>query len=64
MTSVDLVLRIAVTLELAALATLLALSPRAGLAARLGPLFCGSVIAFVVTSAARGKAIIQRAADK
>ena len=51
MATVDLVLRIAVTLELAALATLLALTPRAGLAARLGALFCGSVIAFVVTSA-------------
>jgi AraC-like DNA-binding protein len=46
----DLVLRVAVTLELAVLATLLALLPRAGSAARLGALFCASVIAFVVTS--------------
>ena len=51
MATVDLVLRIAVALELAALAALLALSPRTGPAARLGALFCASVIAFVVTSA-------------
>src|SRR6266567_3555677 len=51
MTTVDLVLRVAVTVELAALAALLAWLPRAGLAARLGALFCASVIAFVVTSA-------------
>jgi len=47
----ELVLRIAVTLQLAALAALLLLAPRAALAARLGALFCASVIAFVVTSA-------------
>jgi AraC-like DNA-binding protein len=47
----DLTLRIAVTLQLAALTALLLLAPRAGLAARLGALFCASVIAFVVTSA-------------
>ncbi|TMG86902.1 MAG: helix-turn-helix transcriptional regulator [Betaproteobacteria bacterium] len=51
MTTVDLVLRTAVSLELVVLATLLALLPRAGLAARLGALFCASVVAFVVTSA-------------
>ncbi|HEX5863404.1 MAG TPA: hypothetical protein VF014_03950, partial [Casimicrobiaceae bacterium] len=51
MATVDLVLRVAVSLELAALAALLALSPRIGPAARLGALFCASVIAFVVTSA-------------
>lgn len=49
MTTIDLVLRTAVSLELAALAALL--MPRAGLAARLGALFCASMIAFVVTSA-------------
>jgi AraC-like DNA-binding protein len=47
----ELSLRIAVTLQLATLAALLVLAPRAGLASRLGALFCASVIAFVVTSA-------------
>ncbi len=51
MTTVDLVLRTAVSLELAVVAALLTLLPRAGLAARFGALFCASVIAFVVTSA-------------
>ncbi len=51
MTTVDLVLRTTVSLELAVLGTLLAVLPRAGLAARLGTLFCASMIAFVVTSA-------------
>ena len=51
MTTVDLVLRIAATLQLATLALLLASSTRGGPAARLGALFCASVIAFVVTSA-------------
>src|SRR5258708_24440738 len=51
MTTVDLVLRTAVSLELAVVAALLTLLPRAGLAARLGALFCARVIAFVVTSA-------------
>jgi AraC-like DNA-binding protein len=51
MTTVDLVLRVAVGLELALLATLLAVSRRSVLPARLGALFCLSVIAFVVTSA-------------
>lgn len=51
MATIDLVLRVAVTLELAVLATLLARSPRSGTAARLGALFCSSVIAFVITSA-------------
>jgi AraC-like DNA-binding protein len=51
MTTVDLVLRTAVSLELAVLAALLTLLPRAGATARLGALFCASVIAFVVTSA-------------
>jgi AraC-like DNA-binding protein len=50
MTTIDLVLRTAVSLELAVLAGLLTLLPRAGLAARLGALFCASLIAFVVTS--------------
>jgi AraC-like DNA-binding protein len=47
----DLVLRIAVTLQLVLLAALLAGTPRGGPAARLGALFCSSVIAFVITSA-------------
>src|SRR5205085_3775682 len=51
MTTVDFVLRVAVTLELAVLATLLAFLLRAGLAARLGALFCASAIGFVITSA-------------
>jgi AraC-like DNA-binding protein len=51
MNTIDLVLRVAVTLQLAALTALLAMLPRAGLAARTGALFCASVIAFVVTSA-------------
>jgi len=51
MPMIDLVLRTAISLELAVLAGLLTLLPRAGLAARLGALFCASVIAFVVTSA-------------
>src|SRR5215475_8016162 len=51
MATLDLVLRIAASLQLAALAALLASSPRGGLAARTGALFCASVIAFVVTSA-------------
>jgi AraC-like DNA-binding protein len=51
MATLDLALRIAVTLQLAALAALLTASARGGLAARLGSLFCASVIAFVVTSA-------------
>ena len=51
MTTLDLVLRVAATLQLATLALLLALSTRGGPAARLGALFCTSVIAFVVTSA-------------
>jgi len=50
MATIDLVLRVAVTLELAVLAALLVSSPRGGLAARLGALFCSSVIAFVITS--------------
>ena len=50
MTTVDLVLRVAASLQLAILALLLALSARGGPAARLGALFCASVIAFVVTS--------------
>ena len=51
MATLDLVLRVAATLQLAALALLLAFSARKGSAARLGALFCASVIAFVVTSA-------------
>src|SRR5215468_7835967 len=51
MTTLDLTLRVAASLQLAALALMLALSPRGGLAARLGALFCASVLAFVVTSA-------------
>ena len=51
MSTVDLTLRIAATLVLSALAALLAFRREAGLAARLGSLFCASVIAFVVTSA-------------
>jgi AraC-like DNA-binding protein len=51
MTTIDLALRVAVTLELATLAALLALTRRGIMAARLGALFCASVIAFVVTSA-------------
>src|SRR5258706_9069476 len=51
MTTVDLVLRTTVSLELAVLGTLPGVLPRAGLAARLGTLFCASMIAFVVTSA-------------
>jgi AraC-like DNA-binding protein len=47
----ELSLRVAVTLELSALAALLVLSPRAGLAGKLGALFSASVVAFVVTSA-------------
>jgi AraC-like DNA-binding protein len=50
MAGADLVLRIAVTLQLGTLAALLALAPRGGSAARLGALFCASVIAFVLTS--------------
>ena len=49
MTPIDLALRTAVTLQLATLAALLA--PRPGAVARLGALFCASIIAFVVTSA-------------
>lgn len=48
-TTIDLALRTAVTLQLATLAALLA--ARAGSVARLGALFCASIIAFVVTSA-------------
>lgn len=51
MATIDLVLRIGVTLQLALLAAVLAGSPRGGTAARLGALFCASVIAFVITSA-------------
>ena len=51
MTTFDLTLRVAASLQLAALALMLALSPRGGLTARLGALFCASVLAFVVTSA-------------
>src|SRR5881398_1143981 len=51
MPMIDLVLRTAISLELAVLAGLLTLLPRAGSAARLGALFCASIIAFVVTSA-------------
>ena len=54
MTTIDLVLRVAVTLQLGALAMLLAVQRRGGLARRLGALFCASVIAFVVTSAPVG----------
>jgi AraC-like DNA-binding protein len=48
--TIDLVLRVAATLQLSVLAALLAWRPRGHLAARLGALFCASVIAFVVTS--------------
>ena len=51
MTALDLTLRVAASLQLGTLALLLALSPRGALAARLGALFCASVLAFVVTSA-------------
>jgi len=51
MTTLDLTLRVAASLQLGVLALLLALSPRGALAARLGALFCASVLAFVVTSA-------------
>src|SRR5947208_1705577 len=50
MPMIDLVLRTAISLELAVLAGLLTLLPRAGLAARLGALFCASVLAFVLAA--------------
>src|SRR5947199_39807 len=54
MPMIDLVLRTAISLELAVLAGLLTLLPRAGLAARLGALFCASVIALVGSLAYEG----------
>jgi AraC-like DNA-binding protein len=54
MITADLVLRVAVTLELGMLATLLIVKSRRAPATWLGALFCLSVIAFVVTSAPAG----------
>ena len=54
MTTVDLILRVAVTLQLGILATLLLFKTRPALGPRLGALFCASVIAFVITSAPVG----------
>jgi len=54
MITADLVLRVAVTLELGVLAAMLAMQSRRTPAMRLGALFCLSVIAFVVTSAPAG----------
>src|SRR6266545_4404247 len=51
MATIDVVLRVAVALELSVLAALRVVFRPGVLAARLGALFCASVVAFVVTSA-------------
>ena len=63
MPMIDLVLRTAISLELAVLAGLLTLLPRAGLAARLGALFCASVIALKRDVSMRLSEVRRRAAS-